>query len=706
MSPVKKIVGALLVLSVATLALAQTFNPNNLSPNLCLSGGNLVATECPVFTFTQMGSQASSVYPWAQYPPGVTYNGGIPARSTQCGATVTPRRSGLDDTPNIQAAINACTAGQHVQLSAGVFVNKGSINPIRMNVNNITLRGVGPGPGGVIAEAQSGIPAPACAASTCTIIYNADWNAGGINPVIVVGGNDQLGNTFANLGDEVALAVDAPQGAMSVTLASGPPANATWAVGNLVFINSLVCNLSTGANVWPNASTPELFCGGINHAAGGSPTGDPWYYYGITHRYMQQQLKIASVNTTTHVVTFTTPLAVAYTVAQSSELASWSSGNFTAIGVEEMYLYGGSNGSGNVTVHLCDGCWVKHIESHFSNGGDHLVHCFHCEYRDNYNHETQCYQNVSSGGACYLLTIDESSNTLVENNIVWNGEKVDVMRGGGGGNVLAYNYMDDGFNTADQVTAESGVNGGHYVAEHHDLFEGNQVWRYSGDSVWGNSIYLTAYRNWLTGQRGCRGWLATFLNPSGWPCGDYWNRTTVTLQQNQWWHNIVGNVLGFSGQAATLVNGPAQGTSFISTQTGVRYYDNTILQEAMGTSTANNDNLTMYQLGQDQAGSGNPDIVTGDQNLYQKTNIQGNFDWFTSSQIWYSTFGQIGTSSTGSPRRLLSSLYLPGNGASPPSFFSSSSYCPCVWPWVDPSTGATHTLPAKARFDAGTPNIL
>ena len=79
-----------------------------------------VTSQQTTTLFPAMGSQASSVYPWAQYPPGVTYNGGIPARSTQCGATVTP--SGGDDTTAIQNAINACPAGQYVQLSAGVFL--------------------------------------------------------------------------------------------------------------------------------------------------------------------------------------------------------------------------------------------------------------------------------------------------------------------------------------------------------------------------------------------------------------------------------------------------------------------------------------------------------------------------------------------------------------------------------------------------------
>ena len=36
-----------------------------------------------------------------------------------------------------------------------------------------------------------------------------------------------------------------------------------------------------------------------------------------------------------------------------------------------------------------------------------------------------------------------------------------------------------------------------------------------------------------------------------------------------------------------------------------------------------------------------------------------------------------------------------------PAFFGDNT-----WPWVDPINGATYTLPAKARYDNGTPNIV
>jgi len=99
----------------------------------------------------------------------------------------------------------------------------------------------------------------------------------------------------------------------------------------------------------------------------------------------------------------------------------------------------------------------------------------------------------------------------------------------------------------------------------------------------------------------------------------------------------------------------------------------------------------MYEIGANQDNEG----FSADPNGYQYINRQGNYDFVTNSQIWYATYGGDGTTSTGSPQTLPNSLYL----TSAPAFFGTMT-----WPWVDPSTGTTYTLPAKARYDAGTPN--
>jgi hypothetical protein len=70
----------------------------------------------------------------------------------------------------------------------------------------------------------------------------------------------------------------------------------------------------------------------------------------------------------------------------------------------------------------------------------------------------------------------------------------------------------------------------------------------------------------------------------------------------------------------------------------------------------------------------------------------GNYDYLTNTVRWDPAI---------SDRNLPSSLYL----SQKPAFFSAGKGY--TWPWVDP-TGTTtqlYELPAKARFDAGTPFV-
>ena len=125
------------------------------------------------------------------------------------------------------------------------------------------------------------------------------------------------------------------------------------------------------------------------------------------------------------------------------------------------------------------------------------------EVRNSYIHETP---NITPGGAGYLMAIDYgSAEMLVENNIMWNGNKVIVMRASGGGNVVAYNYMDDSWGETYPDEPEAGVNAGHYTTPHMELIEGNYSHHYNGDCYWGNSIDITVFRNWLSGIRAAHG---------------------------------------------------------------------------------------------------------------------------------------------------------------------------------------------------------
>src|SRR5229473_1595089 len=80
-------------------------------------------------------------FPWN---PGMMSKGGpsgagIPTNRTQCGAVLSP--SGKADSAAIQAAVDACPAGQMVLLNSGTFI----VNNFVLINKGITLRGAGAG---------------------------------------------------------------------------------------------------------------------------------------------------------------------------------------------------------------------------------------------------------------------------------------------------------------------------------------------------------------------------------------------------------------------------------------------------------------------------------------------------------------------------------------------------------------------------------
>jgi hypothetical protein len=379
---------------------------------------------------------------------------------------------------------------------------------------------------------------------------------------------------------------------------------------------------------------------------------------------------VTAVNGNT--VTFSTPFHIAFKTAYAAQLSCYAQPVVRWSGVEDLYVYGGMGGDyhGNVSMNLCAYCWIKNIESHWSVGTSvGLYSTFRCELRDSYIHETP---DPNPGGAGYLVGLNfGASDNLVENNIMWYGNKVIVMRATGGGNVIAYNYMDDAFGSTYPNGPEAGVNAGHYTTPHMELLEGNWSHNYKGDSFWGNSIYTTVFRNHLTGLRSARPPLNTYKY-GVYPYMDLEGRKAVDIQGHTIGDNLVGNVLGFSGQ--TLLSYSGAGYSF--TQTGWDY-------EVLSGFPADEARVPAYWIGSVQAGG-----WTWLPTAYQTILRDGNWDWMTRSQKWHGIGGAAGS---GTPTTIPNSLYL----TQKPAFFGTNP-----WPWVDPTTGAVYTLPAKARYEA------
>src|SRR5262249_35928895 len=123
-----------------------------------------------------------------------------------------------------------------------------------------------------------------------------------------------------------------------------------------------------------------------------------------------------------------------------------------------------------------------------------------------------------------------------ENCISINACKVMVDRSSGAGSVFGYNYTDDAWDYTNPGWVEVGVNASHMAGPHHVLFEGNYSFNADSDYTHGNAIYLTFFRNWLSGQR------------RSYP--DTANQRAVGLAYGSWWDSFVGNVLGAPGKMA------------------------------------------------------------------------------------------------------------------------------------------------------------
>jgi hypothetical protein len=318
--------------------------------------------------------------------------------------------------------------------------------------------------------------------------------------------------------------------------------------------------------------------------------------------------------------------------------------------VEDLYLYGGSQGQGNIGLANAAYSWIKNIESDYQDGHSvDISASFRCVLRDSYIHSTQ---NPTPGGGGYGVALAfYAADNLVENNIVWNMNKVMVMQASGGGNVIGYNYMEDGWIDYNTGWMEVGLNASHMTTPHFELFEGNESFNFDGDNTWGNAIYITVLRNHLTGRR--RSAPPLELN-------DVDNRRAIGLTSGHWWYTFIGNVLGTADQS------PAPYGSFT--------YENFF--------PWGDDPVSMWRLGY------NPENwnASADPKVLSTLIRGGNFDYATNQVHWENVAQQT----------LPDSLYLP----SKPAFFGNS-----IWPWVDPTgTAKTYTLPAKARFDLEVAN--
>jgi hypothetical protein len=572
---------------------------------------------------------------------GMLSQGGIPNRTTVC-QTVNPRGSGQDDTSNINTAIGNCPLGEVVSLAAGTFtIAEG--NYVALN-KGITLRGAGPGV--TTLQRTNG-------AKLGTYIPGSNPS-----PMIIAGPQRYNNGTTST-----ALTDDAVQGTNSVQVAS----TARFSVGQIVLLDE-----ASGAGwqpdviwttrqiwaspdyrvVWQKHNPYYQYVDDFDASTYPYTSGSAGCWFSNCDRPTNEMHQISAISGNT--ITFDSPITISYRVSHQAQLYYWQTAHTRNAGVENMTLSGGDDG--NLKFIWCAYCWAQNVENTlWLNDGFDVISAFRVQLEGVYVHDAVWPVN---GGGGYAISLSwGSSEILIENSISVLANKVMVDRSSGAGSVVGYNYMDDGYINGQDSWVEIGLNASHMVGSHHVLFEGNQSFNIDSDQTHGNSIYHTFFRNYSSGYR------RPFTALDGTHIGDTTGCCGLLRAAGPhayaYWFSFIGNVLGMPGHTSGWVyDGIGGPNAFPPT--------------------------AIWTLGwMDISPQGyDPNVA--------KTAIRdGNYDYLNNAITWASN----DTSHT-----LPNSFYL----ASKPAFFNAGSGY--TWPWVN-STGSPqlYTLPAKARYDAGTP---
>jgi len=521
-----------------------------------------------------------------QWRPGIP--GGIPSVATVC-RTIDAAKYGnatADATGAIQAALDACPEGQAVVLPAGTYR---TTNVLWLR-KGVVLRGAGPG---------------------ATRIRRDGAREDYAGTVVRI-------NNDSALGDGVAVTVDAARGSSTVTVADA----SSFKVGEIVQIDQ--------------RDDPAVVT-----------TGDCKWFKRVdadgTARSAGQLVEVVSVSGKT--VGLASPLYSDLATAFRPQVVKISPAPVRYAGVEDLYLTGGIGSM--IHVAFAAYAWVKNVESD-RVWGRHvaLAACYRCVVRDSYIHHAS--HGYHPGANAYGISLNsQTSDTLVENNIVYYLNKLVTLEASGGGNVIAYNYIDDPVLGGGTDWQEVAIDGSHCSHPRMELFEGNWAPHVGAAATHGSARHLTFFRNHAPARS------RTVVQTA--------NVEAVQFDASMHEMNVLGNVLLRPGVSGAIYE-------------GVPHTAKTYAWDSWKAPAK------AYWLGGWASGD---DPNNFDPKVKATILRHGNFDYATNRTVWDPGIAR---------RDLPPSLYL----TEKPSFFGSEA-----WPFVDPErVPKVGVLPAKRRFDA------
>lgn len=373
----------------------------------------------------------------------VGIDGGVPARTTQCGSTLTDGAS----TATIQSTMNACTEGQVVVFGAGTFTLTASIFANK----GIVLRGQG--------------------ADSTTIVLGA-----GDNIYFGTNGTGGLGSDPGTTGS-TNWTGGLTRGSTVLTVVS----TTGMAAGRTVLLDELNRAWIDVDNGDAGPCAPSNDCG---------RNGTDWYN-GDT-RAMHQAVTIVSVDSSTQ-ITVTPPVAYTHVAGSDPEVFFWSDGggdgSIEYAGIEDMRI-DASDEDFAVAFHSCDRCWVKGVWiENLARSAIVYWWSYNGVVRDSY------FESDAGGGPTqYGIECYNGGNILVENNIFYRVTAPE-LHSSCHGNVSGYNYALNSV-SGNQFAAYNT----HAAHNSFHLIEGNVVGTIKLDSIWGSGSHATVFRNRASGN--------------------------------------------------------------------------------------------------------------------------------------------------------------------------------------------------------------
>ena len=359
-----------------------------------------------------------------------------------------------DATQAIQNALNGCAGkNQVVRLSAGIYKVSSTITV----PSGVVLRGAGSdAAAGTIIERSGGGEVLSIGIMKDAVCYDGRGFDSSAQPL---------------------LTQDAAKETSSVSVASA----AKFAAGDLALIDQA-----------DTSEVNEGDCSSIFKRAAN---------YGVSER-----VEISSVSGNT--LTLTTPLHWTFKTVQSARISKVVAAATKWAGIEALLVQGGRPGgypgqnAGGIDVSNAAYCWVKDVQVDGTTSGMpiRLAGTYRCVIRDSHFHNSYSY-GFGQDNYGIVLACGAADN-LIENNVARFMNKPILFNNSGGGNVVAYNYVDNSWScdgNNDDGFQEASIDC-HCAFPHMELFEGNWAPHMGATITHGNAGYLTFFRNYASSQ--------------------------------------------------------------------------------------------------------------------------------------------------------------------------------------------------------------